>query len=57
MIATIQLVIDMRKDRKYYKRIADKVLELKLRAFGATNIVGLNGAERPKQHYKKLKVQ
>ena len=57
MNATIQLVIDMQNDRKYYKRIADKVLELKLRAFGATNIVGLNGAERPKQHYKKLKVQ
>ena len=25
---------------KYYKRIADKVLDLKLRAFGATNIIG-----------------
>ena len=40
MNATIQLVIDVKNDRKYYKRISDKVLELKLRAFGATNIVG-----------------
>ena len=30
----------MDKERKYYKRISDKVLDLKLRAFGATNIVG-----------------
>jgi hypothetical protein len=36
----IQLVIDMQNDRTYYKRISDKVLDLKLRAFGATNIVG-----------------
>ena len=36
----IQLVIDMQNDRTYYKRILDKVLDLKLRAFGATNIVG-----------------
>ncbi|MDD7417075.1 MAG: DUF4143 domain-containing protein [Spirochaetales bacterium] len=27
-------------EKKYYKRIADKILDLKLRAFGATNIVG-----------------
>ncbi len=30
----------MQNDRTYYKRISDKVLDLKLRAFGATNIVG-----------------
>ena len=36
----IQLVIDMQNDRTYYKRISDKVLDLKLIAFGATNIVG-----------------
>lgn len=33
-------MIDMQNDRTYYKRISDKVLDLKLRAFGATNIVG-----------------
>lgn len=27
-------------EEKYYKRIADSILEMKLRAFGATNIVG-----------------
>lgn len=33
-------MIDMQNDRTYYKRFSDKVLDLKLRAFGATNIVG-----------------
>ena len=33
MNAAMQLVIDMQNDRKHYKRILDKVIELKLMAF------------------------
>lgn len=57
MNVPIQLVIDMQNDRTYYKRISDKVLDLKLRAFGATNIVGPKWWERLKRHFKKLKAK
>ena len=45
------------ENKVYYKRIADKLLDLKLRAFGATNIVGpkwCGKTETAKQKAKSL---
>ena len=55
MNVPIQLVIDMQNDRTYYKRISDKVLDLKLRAFGATNIVGPKWCGKTEKALQKAK--
>ena len=45
----------MSNEKKYYERIADKVLDLKLRAFGATNIVGPKWCGKTETALQKVK--
>lgn len=43
-------------ERQYLNRIADKILQERLRTSGAVLIEGLNGVERPEQQQKTQKV-